>query len=405
MEESNDSEIKGISRKSKDSNTKTKIIAEVYKRKRNTEKNDQIKTLATGIIERRIELAALRLILLNPITITILIFMLLFFLFILMIIMMLGGSPDVKQTVTDNNTSCSATETMTGSGGDSLTHTEAQTQVNNVGISIKSSGNCSDRNRSNCTSLDGILQNSICGITNFKNKSGLSFYITGGTETGHAGGEHSHGSGWKIDISRTDRVSGYIKSNFAPAGVRNSDKAPLYKDGAGNIYALESDHWDIAFVGNNCSVGGNNTNTSITTSSTSSNLDNGCAATSYPPTTDNCNGKYNLNNPIGNFGDPTCTFSKDQLYSLLQQYDAQLAKHWFHVVVPCESGYNPNAYNNAAVDSAGAWGLFQMGRGKNGPNDHGDVNWEQQASNAVFYNKMLINKGLNGRYWECWDGH
>lgn len=120
------------------------------------------------------------------------------------------------------------------------------------------------------------------------------------------------------------------------------------------------------------------------------------------PTTSTCNGMYNLNNPMGmNFGDPLCDFTKNGLYTELQQIDPANAEIWFNVVVPCESSYNPNALQPPAqaVDPAGAWGLFQMGRGKNGTYDHGDVVWGMQASNAVNYNNKVING--NWRYWAC----
>jgi hypothetical protein len=120
-----------------------------------------------------------------------------------------------------------------------------------------------------------------------------------------------------------------------------------------------------------------------------------------PPTNNSCGGKYNIaSTPIGaNFGDPECNFTKDDLYKLLEQLDPQNANKWYFKIVPCESGYNPNAYNGTAVDPAGAYGLYQMGAGKNGQYDHGDVDWATQTSNAVTYNKDLI--GGTFAYWGC----
>jgi len=130
------------------------------------------------------------------------------------------------------------------------------------------------------------------------------------------------------------------------------------------------------------------------------------------PNQDNCGGKYELKNPLGNFGDPNCDFSKNGLYGLLKNLDPANADYWFNTIVPCESGYNPNAWltgdPNAAVhspDPAGAWGLFQMGRGKNGQYDHGDVIWQEpipsllgQAFNALEYNKLISGSFA---YWAC----
>ncbi len=121
-----------------------------------------------------------------------------------------------------------------------------------------------------------------------------------------------------------------------------------------------------------------------------------------PPTADNCNGAYPLKNPIGNFGDPKCDFKKDDLYQMLKQLDPSNADIWFLEVARCESNYSPNAYADPIAvgtpDSAGAWGLFQMGRGKNGDLDHGDVIWQLQASNAVNYSIKIPNKW---GYWQC----
>ncbi|HWY78940.1 MAG TPA: hypothetical protein VNW29_01140 [Candidatus Sulfotelmatobacter sp.] len=119
--------------------------------------------------------------------------------------------------------------------------------------------------------------------------------------------------------------------------------------------------------------------------------------------TSTCSGKYKLTNPRKmNFGDPSCNFTKNDLYTLLKQQDPANASRWFNTVVPCESGYNPNAYASPATgtpDKGGAWGLFQMGQGKNGKYDHGDVDWHLQSSNSVTYNKSVING--NWRYWAC----
>lgn len=127
------------------------------------------------------------------------------------------------------------------------------------------------------------------------------------------------------------------------------------------------------------------------------------------PTQDNCGGKYTLadrfgtKNPLGNFGDPQCNMDKDQLYTLLQQNDPTNARFWFTQVIPCESSYNPNTWRDPNLepktpDPAGAWGLFQMGRGRNGPSDRGDVEWQDQTINAIAYSKKISSLGA---YWAC----
>lgn len=121
----------------------------------------------------------------------------------------------------------------------------------------------------------------------------------------------------------------------------------------------------------------------------------------YPPTQDNCNGKYPLNNPIGNFGDPICDFDQDKLFAMLQQLDPENAAYWFTVVVPNESTYSPNAHNSASTSGRGAYGLFQMNpnRERTDTYDQGDVDWQRQVSNAINYNNQLAS---NGRAWCYW---
>jgi hypothetical protein len=122
---------------------------------------------------------------------------------------------------------------------------------------------------------------------------------------------------------------------------------------------------------------------------------------------DTCNGAYTLTSSKGNFGDPNCEMmahadpeAKDRLYRELKQTDSQDADYWFFTVIPCESQYNPNAYNGDSTSGAGGYGLFQMnpaGRG-NGQYDTGDVIWNTQITNAVTYKNDVIH-GWN--YWEC----
>lgn len=119
-----------------------------------------------------------------------------------------------------------------------------------------------------------------------------------------------------------------------------------------------------------------------------------------PPTQDNCGGKWTFKTPLGNYGDPQCNFSKDDLFTLLNQLDPANAAYWFYTVVRCESAYDPNNFLGASASGLGAYGLYQMnpsGKG-NGQYDAGDVIWQLQSSNAVNYNNQLTRKW---RYWAC----
>ncbi|GAV03885.1 hypothetical protein RvY_14254 [Ramazzottius varieornatus] len=125
-----------------------------------------------------------------------------------------------------------------------LTHAQALQRVNAVGISVHSSGNCSDRNRPNCTSLDTILAKTIDQIVAFKRKSGKVVIITGGTETGHASGTKSHWNGYKLDIAMNAGVTDYITKNFRYIGTTNGGRWAQYQDGS-DIWTNEGNHWDI----------------------------------------------------------------------------------------------------------------------------------------------------------------
>ncbi len=88
------------------------------------------------------------------------------------------------------------------------------------------------------TKLDG-MQDIVYSIFNqvakdYFDKTGERLVITGGSEDGHAGGEYSHGKGWKLDIS-----------------VPQKDRELLAKllDSAGIAAGNEGDHWDLSFGG------------------------------------------------------------------------------------------------------------------------------------------------------------
>ena len=58
-------------------------------------------------------------------------------------------------------------------------------------------------------------------------------------------------TGYKVDVSPTTCVSSYITSHYAYYGVR-SDGATMYRAASGNIYARESNHWDITYYTCGC---------------------------------------------------------------------------------------------------------------------------------------------------------
>ncbi|HYE23282.1 MAG TPA: pilin [Candidatus Paceibacterota bacterium] len=127
-------------------------------------------------------------------------------------------------------------------GAGELSHADAAARLSAAGISISSSGNCSNQNNRTCTSLDTIREDSINQIIAIKQACNCSMTVTGGTEIGHEGGPLSHFNGYKIDIGLNDGINAYIQG-MTRDGSRGSD--PRYRDRCGNEYVRESDHWDI----------------------------------------------------------------------------------------------------------------------------------------------------------------
>lgn len=130
-----------------------------------------------------------------------------------------------------------------------LTHSQATARFSSSGVGWTSSGGCSNRNVSTCTSFTNLNLPSAQGAQTLKSASGCALTITGGTETGHAGGTYSHWNGYKLDFRKTTCVTNYIKGHFTYIGLRG-DGAAQYKSGSGNIYADEGNHWDTTFY--NC---------------------------------------------------------------------------------------------------------------------------------------------------------
>lgn len=131
-----------------------------------------------------------------------------------------------------------------------ISHSYATSQLSAAGISWSSSGNCSNRYVSSCTSFEQVNQESISGIITLKRASGCSINVTGGTEVGHASGTYSHWNGYKLDISKYTCVGNYIRNSFTYIG--NAGYGPQWRSGAGNIYTDEGGHWDILYYNCGC---------------------------------------------------------------------------------------------------------------------------------------------------------
>ena len=132
-----------------------------------------------------------------------------------------------------------------------VTHSQATATFRANAISWVSSGGCSDRTNPTCTSFDGLRQASVDGAVTLKRASGCALTITGGTETGHAGGTYSHAAGYKLDYSRTSCLTSWVQSTYTYIGVRG-DGARQYRAASGNVYADEGNHWDVTYYTCGC---------------------------------------------------------------------------------------------------------------------------------------------------------
>lgn len=128
-----------------------------------------------------------------------------------------------------------------------ISHDEATAMLEDAGITWSSSGGCSDRDVPTCTSFEQVNKETIEGVTAFKNDSGCDVNLTGGTETGHADGEHSHWNGFKLDFAVGGCVDDYITGTYERIEDRPGDGAQQYKAPSTNIYANEGNHWDATY--------------------------------------------------------------------------------------------------------------------------------------------------------------
>jgi hypothetical protein len=130
-----------------------------------------------------------------------------------------------------------------------LPHQQAANRLKHAGLGRRSSGNCVNRHRSTCTSLDRVRLGTLWGIVDLKRRSGCAIVVTGGTETGHAHGPRSHGNGYKIDIEHNRCIDRFIRGKHS--GAVRRDGAGIhheYRPSGHIMYANEPSHWDITFT-------------------------------------------------------------------------------------------------------------------------------------------------------------
>lgn len=127
------------------------------------------------------------------------------------------------------------------SGG--LTQADAEALLLGKPISFVSTGSCTDKSKTNCTSLDGIQPATVNGLISLQSSVGVPLIVTGGTEAGHSDGTYSHSNGYKIDVKPNKALNDYITTNFTQIGPTK------YQDSKGNTYYRHPpDHWDITIT-------------------------------------------------------------------------------------------------------------------------------------------------------------
>ncbi|NEA64630.1 hypothetical protein [Streptomyces sp. SID12488] len=129
-----------------------------------------------------------------------------------------------------------------------LSQSAAASQLREAGVTHSSSGNCTTRSNSTCTSYSQINQATVNGLKTLKSASDCAINVTGGTEDGHADGTYSHWNGYKADINPNSCITNYIHSNFTRISDRG-DGAARWRSSSGNVYARESNHFDITYCG------------------------------------------------------------------------------------------------------------------------------------------------------------
>lgn len=153
---------------------------------------------------------------------------------------------DDSKPAATSPTAAGGSDQLQPDSGTKMSQSAAAASLSSYGITWSSSGGCTNRYNSTCTSFDQINSGTVSSVETLRRASGCAINITGGTETGHASGTYSHWNGYKVDVTHSTCVTNYVHNNFSYIGLRG-DGAPMYKSAAGNIYADEGSHWDILY--------------------------------------------------------------------------------------------------------------------------------------------------------------
>ncbi|OGN27549.1 MAG: hypothetical protein A3A33_05005 [Candidatus Yanofskybacteria bacterium RIFCSPLOWO2_01_FULL_49_25] len=143
-----------------------------------------------------------------------------------------------------------ATSTYNNTGG--ISDSAARIQLNSLGITtpltpciVTADGQIQrPPGGGACGSFQGVQQETIREIVQFKYDCKCAVAINDATGPGHSTGSGHYG-GIKFDMVPNAKVDAYIKSNFTQLPNRTSDNAPYYQSPSGARYAHEGDHWDV----------------------------------------------------------------------------------------------------------------------------------------------------------------
>ncbi|MFI7037669.1 hypothetical protein ACIBI0_13340 [Microbispora rosea] len=129
-------------------------------------------------------------------------------------------------------------------------HARATGLLLDAGVRRKSTGDCADRRRPYCTSLENIRYGTLMRTIDLRRDSRCPVTVTGGTETGHADGRYSHGNGYKVDLAHNRCLDAYVTGTYRYWRTR-ADGAALYRaapsDVRADVWADEPTHWDVLF--------------------------------------------------------------------------------------------------------------------------------------------------------------
>jgi hypothetical protein len=127
-----------------------------------------------------------------------------------------------------------------------LTQADVEQRFRAAGVEWTSTGSCSDRTRPDCTSFEGLRITTVEGVLSLANASGCTLTVTGGTEAGHAPGQYSHETGYKVSFRSGPCLTNFI-TGMTKVSNRKSDGAEQYLSKAGNVYARTGAGWDAQF--------------------------------------------------------------------------------------------------------------------------------------------------------------